>query len=501
MPFDILLGSTSRHVDWTSAEIEDVFAPTGDFCTVPMNYVGPLAPEGQNYFPDEGELLTISYTDSRYLTPIVLFRGPITKIDFIYGGIGGSDMQLEAQDMTYRLDSKLVAGVFVQRTVEGMVEALIEAHGPRDENGVLTIYPVFQSDSSLNRSILPKVFSWKRLSEVLQEIAEERRYVWWLDFDGGLHMIPQDTPTNLAPISNIRPLTDDRIGNFKFSVDIDDLKNVIYVQEFRFDSPISVFEPGDETSDDLTIGTNTRDIGNTTDPTITTNYGVASIDNLDVFVKEPTQTAYVRYPSVSNPGAGSPRSPGLAYVNASGDSGKILLIRNDPADRKFPADTLAYWTYKATQRNSIPEVTFDQDSIEEFRAREEGSIAGGNGEYQYSISFGSLEFAGDNPVQILHDYINTYLEQYSWPIIEGSFDVYYSYRDGETTLDDGFGWRAGQRINVFAEEWKLYSRPEFYKTGTKVAAQCLVRGVRTQLVNPTTILYTVQFTSKFSQNI
>ena len=510
------IGDRLVNADWEQTSIQDVFTSVGDFCDISLVYDGPNAEYGKNFLPLTGELLTVEYWDGIHGTevaPEVLFRGPITERELSYAP-GGSTVSAQAEDLTFRLNSKMVAGVFTQRTVEEMVAELVNQHGPRDEDGNLTIKLRFSGGVETRdgetpaetaervpavqrTSILPRVVQWKEFGEVLQEIAEQRRYNWWVDFEGFLNFIPRTDPRNRAPIAEVRPVTDIRIRGFKYTVSIAELKNAIYIKEFWFESPNNIHGPGPEDATGADEENFTEPIGGRANPglNVGNNNVIADLLNFSVYVREGGESQFRLYPAVYDPGPGSPRAPGYVYV--IGGSGNFTIVRNDADNPTFPAGTVAYWNYRALQRHTIPELVIDTESIEEFRRRETGELAG-NGEYQFMLSFGALEFGGDNPFTVLHNYVTTYLNQYAWPVVEGSFEVVYSLGDNLGAGNDGFGWRAGQAFDVFNEDLGLFSQPVFYRTGNKVPAQVLVSSVTSTFYNPTTINYKIDFTSQFS---
>ena len=563
MPIYVYIGDERRQVRWRDAEIEDVFAATGDHCTITLDYDNADSAHGLNYLPRVGELLTIEYVDSRdadirlvherdpdtnlptgrrvqeipagkrEFSPmrggvgdfggIPLFRGVITEYDFHYK-TGGSEILLEAEDLTYRLDSKMVAGVFTQRTVEDMVAEIIEQHGPRDpETSGLTIDVEFTPGSAT--SVLPRVFQWKKLSQALQEIAEERRYVWWMDFTGKLNFLQQDDRRNVAPIREVRPdyrppnlanpsaldiadqerrLHESRlIRDFRFNISIAELKNAIYIKEFWFESPNTLHGPGptDAVIRELDETEFTEDIGGRANPSLSVASGdvIAELDSFVVYVQEGGFGDFQVYNAAHHPGNDVTLSPGFAYVRAG--TGNFVLVRRDDANPRFPDGTLAYWNYRALRQESLPELVIDQVSIEEFRKRETGE-ARGDGQYQFMFSFGSLEFVGDSPIQTLHEYLETYISQYAWPEVTGSFEIVYSEeydREGNPVpIDsDGFGWQAGQTFDLLNEDWGLVSQPEFMQRNRIVPVRCIVQQVVITMLNPWTIKYKIEFTSRF----
>lgn len=508
MPFVGKVGDRLAPVIWSELSIKDVYTSIGDFCEVPLIYDGPNAEHGKHILPLVGELLSIEYWDGTpadvaagrpyhgtEMDPEILFRGPITTIELAYAP-GGSRVSLQAEDLTFRLNSKMVAGVFVQRTVEEMVEAMVELHGPRDEEGNLTIETEFTSGPG--RSILPRVVQWKEFGEILQEIAEERRYNWWVTFDGKLIVVPTTDPRNRAPIAEVRPVTDTRIRGLRYTISIAELKNAIYIKEFWFESPNEIHGPGLETASGADEELHIEPLGGRANPHLFVASGnvISDLSTFSVYVREGGETEFRLYPALYDAGPGTDHAPGYVYV--TGGTGNFIIVRNNPDEPIFPADTVAYWRYKPLQKHTIPELVIDTESIAEFRRRETGSFAG-NGEYQWMLSFGSLEFGGDNPFTVLHDYLRAYLNQYAWPIIEGSFTVVYSKDDGRALDDDGFGWQAGQAFDIFNDDLGLFSQPIFYKTGNHVPASVIVSSVTlTPPADPNTIAYEIEFTSQFS---
>lgn len=457
-----------------SIDILDVFAPTGDICTI--DYIFQV---GETILPMVSQLLEINFTDSQGVDK-KLFVGPIEIVDFAQSP-GGHRLSITATDLTKWMDSKLVAGIFTESTVTVMVAAILAQYAPSFNR---TTY----IDATDTTSILPHTFDWNKVSECLQQIAEERGYVWWVDFAGAVHFVPKGLIYSSAPIINIVPSTNTVIGDFKFSVRVDELKNTIFVKEFFFRSPNLSFEPGE----DAFIASIGRDISGETQPLIHLREEPYDLSELVVEVSEnggAWETYTIRdIHTEATVGDDTTFLAGSAYVDAQGR--KITIFHKDGIDTAFPTTSLVRTQYRPLQKPTIPEISVDVFSILKFADLETGSITN-DGEHQFMVSFGSLEFGGTNPIITLLDYITSILSDYAWPIVEGSFTTFY---DGNRNI--GFHeWAAGQAFLLKEEAWNLFDWKEWVLNGVKSPLVCYIRSVKTTVINPEVLKFDITFSN------
>lgn len=513
MAVTVEVGGTDRtYYHWYEMNILDVYAPSGDVLTMPFTF----SPGVGDSLPMVGQLVRIKFTDSRGVDE-VLFAGPITEIDFTQLP-GSHDVMISAEDLTKRMDSKLVSGVFTENTVEEMVAAILDKHAPSFKHTELT---TFIEDPSYNpTSILPKIFDWKRVSEVLQEIAEEKYYNWYVDFNGEVIFRKAFDFGNTAPLAQIQPsvVRDDDddgtfiadAGDFRFTTSINQLINTIFIKEFFFWSPDLIFEPtNDEGNQYPTTGF--QEISGLVQPQIQMLYrptnsatvlveirqGESSIQD-DPLTPDVVEGVWKTYPVVGDDNITAGRSVGTAgtvYVN--GEGLKMVAYNEVGADTPFLDPSHIRFSYRPIIQPTFPEISLNVHSIQQF-AELENDIVQGDGEYQLMIGFGDLEFGGDDPRDTLLDYVNSKLEDYAWPLITGTFTVYY---DGEHNIGS-FGWKAGQRFEVLEPEWNLFDYERYWLSGQTDRGQpltCWITSVNTTAINPETLRYDISFSSRLGR--
>lgn len=465
---------------WMDINIDDVFAPTGDVLTVKKFYR-----VGRDVLPYPAELITVLYSDDQGHSTN-FFSGPLVEMSFEHN-LADNFLTLEAKDLTFRLDSKLVAGIFTQLTVEEMVKAILDTHAPN------FTYTELQAaiDAGDTSAIIPKTFDWQKVSEALQAIAEERRYVWWVTFDGEVKFKKAELLANPAPITFIQPSTNLDIGGFRFTTSINELKNVIYIREFFFKSQNEVFEPGDN----AVPTSNFTDIsGQPSMQVHQMQYQPYDLSSITVEVNE-ASGGWVVYNVVDDHASRTPGSGTLlaetAYVDKLNRT--VKLARSTTPDDAFPANTLLRIRYTPLLEPAIPELIIDTSSVLHFSELESNAPAN-NGEHQFMMSFGSLEFSGQNPITNLMDYARSIMEKYNWPIVTGSFTAFWDGENGTGVFGDE-GWKAGQVFQLFEPNWYLMDWSAFYQTGLQTAVTCYVQNVRTTFVNNNVIKWEISFSS------
>uniref|UniRef100_A0A6H1ZTB8 Tail protein n=1 Tax=viral metagenome TaxID=1070528 RepID=A0A6H1ZTB8_9ZZZZ len=470
-------GSPYTHGDILKANILDVFAPTGDTCTVQFTHNDTVSEYSR--LPQVGEELRIAFADDQGHSNN-LFAGIISEVGFTHKH-PHNILEVSCEDFTRRMDSKLVSGIYVESTVEEMVQAILLSYAPNFDRTTYIASPGLTS-------ILPKSFDWKTVSECLQEIAEEKGYVWWVDYSGAVHFIPTTSLTNQAPISYLEPKANLDVGGFRFTTSISELKNTILVKEFFYRSPNFLYQPGDNAFP----GSGLLAVPAERHPLLQLQYEPYADDfgSMTVEIKEGAGdwTSYTVRETITQrvPGSGD-LVAGSAYVDVRAKN--ILLVRAAGGD--FPANTIARIYYRPILQASLPEIVSDLYSIQEFGKREEYGTVAGDGEYQHMISFGSLEFGGEQPVLTLIDYINSILEKDAWPRIEGTFTTFW---DGSRN-SGSYGWRAGQIFRLFQPEWNLWDWQLKYLLDSEKPVKCYVKSVRTAIINEQVLKYDITFTS------
>ena len=459
-----------------SLTIQDVFAPTGDLCDLDYTFI-----PGQTILPEVSQLLQIVFADDQGTNETV-FLGPITEVEVQSVSPGGYRASISAVDLTVWMDSKLVAGIFTQSTVTTMVAAILAAHAPNFDR---TTY----IDAADTTNILPKSFDWKKVSECLQEIAEEKGYVWWVDFAGAVHFVPKAGSTTVAPLAAIVPTTNTVVGDFRFTVSRDEPKNTIFVKDFFFRSPNLSFEPGE----DGFVGGNGITLQATAQPPIELGFEPYDLTEMVFEVNNGGagwNTYTVRREFVEGTvGDATTRLAGSVYIDAKGRKGRVY--HSSGVDTAFAASSLWRAQYRPLLEPGIPEISLNVHSIQEMAKRETGSVTN-DGEYQYMMSFGSLEFGGTDPIQTLVDYIGALINDYAWPLITGSFTVYY---DGARNVGV-YGWKAGQWFTLLDTQLNLFDWSQYYLTGVKQPATCYIHSVRTTVINPQALKYDITFSSR-----
>ncbi len=168
----------TKKVKANSTKIENILTRRRDSCffIVEEN-------TGDPYVPAIGKEIII-YSDSTLTTK--LFGGVITEIDSTPISFGTIQHKIRCQDYTRLLDRRLVPDTYENQTIDAIIADLKTQFMP---NG-FTI-------NNVDANILIKYisFNYKPLSKVLEELANEVNYDWYVDYDKDIHFFAKDIVT------------------------------------------------------------------------------------------------------------------------------------------------------------------------------------------------------------------------------------------------------------------------------------------------------------------
>lgn len=485
MSVDIIVaGKTETRLEWKSIKTKDIINPTGD--TASISGIMPIS----SNFPTVDEELLL-YLDYGLDTEYQFFGGVIDEIEAIPQDPGFAEVHISATDYTKWLDHTLVSGFYNYFTVGGMVNAILsgDATHPACAPGFGTAWV----DADSNWAIFPKSFNWVKVSDALQEIAEESRGIWWVDFNKVVSFRHDKDPVLLkAPLEYIDGTTETRVGGLRWTASTHDLANSFMVKDFFIKGDL-YYQPGKTAANWAT--------SYYTIPT--TEAGKKYILALDFRPADKTgmvvetdtgagwYSGYVI--DYDSPTSGTPPTEANhVYLNPDN---KTLRFADD-----LPINTKVHTKYYPLYGITFPVPHIDPLSINVFKSRESpswgGSPPSNAGEYQQLISYSSLEFGGTNPLESLASYISSQKEKYAWPKIEGQFELFW---DSEIDADNPQRWRAGQAFDIIWEGFGMYDLKDYFTRLwlgddlTKQAVSMWVKSVDIEVVNPYTLKYTITF--------
>jgi len=256
----IQIDSTDRtnRVQLGSLKIADNINQRKNIC----NLVVKKTPD-QSFAPElNQEVIVLSDTER-------IFRGIITEIKTRVESVNHLVFDVQCSDFSHLLDRKLVLERFRSRTVEYIIDFILDKYD--DEGFTMTnvIGDITIKSISFNRL---------KLSECLEKLAEVTGYSWYVDYNKDIHFFPKNQEP--APY-NLTDTSENYIwSSLEINKDFTQLRNAIFVEGGE--------EQGNERSEEFTASGDKEE---------RTYYRLANkfAETPDVTVNSVTQTVGVEF--------------------------------------------------------------------------------------------------------------------------------------------------------------------------------------------------------------
>ena len=459
--------------DWTTLNVTDVMAPTGDVASLSGFFTYPY--EGRIVMPETEQELRITFQKSTDRVATTLFGGIIEQMSAKVVGPSQISVDISARDYVKWLNQKLVSGVFTDTAADDMVKSILASFS----TGFTTTNVEVVAD------ILPKVFNFVSVSEAIQEIADTVGASWYVDVDRDVHFFKADNVTNIAPLAAFNVDTEKKAGSFQYSKDTTGIQNALVVKDFHFRSPNLIYIPPNAAENgfgsDISFDTNEIAKRSTDIPEIPYD-----TDDFTFSVK-PSGGAYsnriVLWDQIASQNGANDTDPNAVYVDV-----KNLKVRWGSGAGIIASDSIRI-SYRPLFANLFPQLAREVYSIEEFSRREGQGGRISDGIYERLINFTDLEFTGTDPIEAFLQFGNTILKNHAWPVISGKFSC---------LSIDYPGWTAGQTFTVFSEIFDIYDLQQWVQDGRLAEKQPIkvwVQSVGITAISTEVLKYDISFSS------
>jgi hypothetical protein len=371
--------------------------------------------------PIPGEEIVIWWKETELSTPIKIFAGEIISAPKVETAPGQLSFKylVNCNDYSKRLKKTLAVESYENVLAGDIVKDLIDNY-----------FPEYTYNAVENGAVVSFIaFNYKPIFECIKELAELVGFDWYVDFDRDIHFFAKET--NIAPYNLTENSDTGHYKNLKISVDKSQLKNKIIVRGGYY---LSNLYPQKREAD-----------------------GTQTSFNLDYFPREPI-SVYV------DSGAGYvQKTLGIDNIDSSGFD--FVVNINEKVIKNLDFATLSSGDkIKITYKYEVQVLTQDTDN-ESIKLIKE--IEGGDGLYEDIIVDTTIQ-----SIETAHTRASAELEQYSNPIIKGSF------------ISDQDGWRSGQLLSINMPSWG-YANREF-----------LIQTVTQTLKGDNTFWYTIIFATR-----
>ena len=252
-----------------SGKISDVISPTGDTLSLRGHVRNPV--DNTTAIPDTEETINLFFTNPNGGNRSQLFGGAIQTVNGSIYSFNSVNFNIEARDFLKQLNGILVSGVFTELTVPEMVRSLMRQFAPT--------FPL-RIFSDETEKVLPKVFNFRTIGDVLQELADISFGGWQMlparevlfvtqgridapivtDFGIGQTPFREFDPPNLL-VPEESGATE--VRGFRWRKTTENLTNSLIVKDFNFRDPDLTYFPMEFDPDDET----TDNVGESLDPT------------------------------------------------------------------------------------------------------------------------------------------------------------------------------------------------------------------------------------------
>lgn len=533
-------------LDLTTLRMTEHFTPTGNQAHIEgvIHYSGP----GTAVPKREQEIRVTFYPrnpDGTVGDADVLFGGVVEQVNAEVINQSQMYVNIDARDYMKWLDRKLVSGVYVEDTPGAMVRHILLDFGDMQD-----VYDPSSSrfyDAGIDvafGSILPKAFSYRRLSEAIQEVADATDAIWWIDHTKGLHFIRTEDVQNQAPLpkqtvailtrvgASITPSSpvavldldapymdyDDEaeallsressfaISNFAMEDSSVGLQNSLVVKDMFYRGVESLYVPTNSAGDGWGQAQtfDSSHIASARFPLPEIPYDLTEDDFSVEFDRGNGYYPLIVEPDPVNRLSNRTLQPerGTVFVGFGGRAGGPYIRWRPGAIRDGGEGVDTSTAYRIKLRPFyaalFSQTSRNTSSISYF-AEESGGAH--DGVFESLIDFGDLEFTGEDPIQAFEEFAANLLARGSWPVYNGSFNCLSS---------DITGWRARQRFYLTSktfdlhnlQHWDALGRPDYDPNRpyheTRPVIPGIIKSITITVHSPDLLYYDIDWSSAIS---
>lgn len=385
----------TTHVDLTSVKTTE--SPTQHLFEMDFNLV---TIDGDIAAPENGNEVVFSNASG------ILFAGQVLTAKGTQLSPGVISYAVQATDYTRQFGRHLVVQAFQGMTADAVVKWMVT-------NVVNPGLPAVEQFTTNNVHAAPVVADRKvdHLSptDVMQEIADETGWTWWIDYERDIHFLPWDETASPVDggVLDADNDTSGAIGALELTTDGTQIKNRVFLEGFTVISTNSVTDhfTGDGVTTTFLLTQVPASLQWST-PVVTVG-GVAYVPATDIAAGFPGQTP-----------------PGYeCYFNSMN-----MTIRFSTA----PASGVAivatyYYTYKPVVMMEDPQAQAVMKAAD-----------GGDGTYEYDVNDSRLSSVDTTLAEAVGQLL---LFKYAYPLIKGTFTSFLQ------------GWAVGQAFTLKASQW------------------------------------------------
>jgi hypothetical protein len=202
----------TAYIEKGSISIEDVLTREVNTCSFLFT-----DNEGTNK-PQTGQDVMIFYRETAVADPVLIFAGRLSEIPQAQYAYGKYQYELTAVDYTQCLSKKNVVEVYESTAAGDIIRDIVETYAP--ELGCLYVQDGLTVDYIS--------FNYKFPIECITELADLIGYDWYVDYDKNIHFFAPGTDT--APYSLTEDSTSGLFSGLEITVNKEELKNKVTIR-------------------------------------------------------------------------------------------------------------------------------------------------------------------------------------------------------------------------------------------------------------------------------